>query len=202
MSKENIIIDKRAKTRWEKSAISFDNFQNYIKQKENKFHLTLIDLLYISNFKGGNATMNEEEKIIEKKLKSYSKILSDIESKFGDKNLSDINEIELKELYGLIHNICSLTHKKSEVKIDGFSVSYLSALLNAYFINLIPILDRRILINLNLVGIGDISKNGQVKNILNFYEQLIVRMQEISRKSKKSIRDIDKEYFINKINIK
>jgi hypothetical protein len=196
------MIDKRAKTQWEKSAISFINFQNHIEQKENKFHLTLIDLLYISNFKGGNATINEPEKQIEEKLKSYSEILLEIENKFSNKSLSEINDEELQELYILIQRICILTDKNSSTKIDGFSVSYLSALLNGYFINLIPILDRRILINMNLVSDNDITKEGQIKNILNFYEVLIYKMRKLSIERKQSIRDMDKAYFIEQINKK
>ena len=194
------MIDKKAKTKWEKSEISFSNYQSYIKQKTNKFYLTLIDLLYISNFKGGNATINESEKLINKKLKSYSKILQEIDNKFSSKSLCSINSVELKELNILIENICYLTNKDSKVRIDGFSVSYLSALLNAYFTNLIPILDRRILINMNIVSDNDITTQGQIKNIFNFYEILIHRIRELSVNNKKSIRDLDKEYFIKKIN--
>lgn len=194
------MIDKRAKTQWEKSEVSFINFQNYIKHKDSKFHLTLIDLLYISNFKGGNATINEPEKQIEEKLKNYSKILIEIDSKFGNKSLNEINDKELQELYILIQKICTLTDKNSNVKIDGFSVSYLSALLNGYFINLIPILDRRVLINLNLVGDNDITKEGQIKNILKFYEVLIYKMRKLSIEKNQSIRDLDKAYFIERLN--
>jgi hypothetical protein len=200
MSEGNNKIDKRAETQWRKSAISFKNYQDYIEDKKNKFQLTLIDLLYISNFKGGNATINEEAKDIEKKLKSYSKILIDIDEKFGDKRLSGINEDELDRLCSLIEKICSLTVKKSETKIDGFSVSFLSALLHGYFTNLIPILDRRILINLDLVKTDDIYKSGQIKNIFNFYKPLVFKIKELSVNNTKSIREIDKENFIIKIN--
>jgi hypothetical protein len=45
-------INKKAKTQWLKSAISYDNYNKFIKNKLDKFELTYIDLLYISNFKG------------------------------------------------------------------------------------------------------------------------------------------------------
>ena len=34
MSGGNILIDNRAETQWRKAAISFENFQNYIKNKK------------------------------------------------------------------------------------------------------------------------------------------------------------------------
>tara|TARA_R110002167_G_scaffold134051_7_gene319389 strand:- start:8521 stop:8706 length:186 start_codon:yes stop_codon:yes gene_type:complete len=54
-------IDKRAEKQWQKSKYSFENYINYISRKKDKYHLSLLDLLYISNFKGGNATINEPE---------------------------------------------------------------------------------------------------------------------------------------------
>ena len=43
-------MDKAAETKWDKAAISLENYKEYYKKKTNKFDLTLIDLLYISNF--------------------------------------------------------------------------------------------------------------------------------------------------------
>ena len=54
--------DKRATTQWDKSSISYKNYQSYIANKPQKFELTLIDLLYISNFKGEMLPlMNQKE---------------------------------------------------------------------------------------------------------------------------------------------
>ena len=191
--------DQSAKTKWDKSSISFKNYQNYINKKEDKFKLTLIDLLYISNFKGGNATTHEPEDTIEEKLKFYTDILIKIDNKFKDKELAELNNNEVEELWILIEKICNLTNKNLKTKIDGFSVSYLSALLNAYFINLIPILDRRILINMKLVESKDLYKSKQVKDIFTFYKSLILKMKKESETTKQSIRDIDYKYFIMQI---
>ena len=188
-----------AETKWDKSSISFKNYQNYINKKEDKFKLTLIDLLYISNFKGGNATTHEPEDTIEEKLKFYTDILIKIDNKFKDKELAELNNNEVEELWILIEKICNLTNKNLKTKIDGFSVSYLSALLNAYFTKLIPILDRRILINMKLVESKDLYKSKQVKDIFTFYKSLILKMKKESETTKQSIRDIDYKYFIMQI---
>ena len=192
-------IDKKATTQWDKAAISYNNYSKYIDSKTDKFELTLIDLLYISNFKGGNSTINEDELRIKDKLKTYSQALREIEAEFGSRKLVDLNEIEINKLTEKVKVLCSLTKKNTESKIDGFSVSYLSSLLNCYFPNLLPILDRRVLINLGLVTDLDINKQGQIIDIERFYEILINKMKEKSLRENKSIRQIDKELFVIKI---
>lgn len=187
--------NKRATTLWNKASISYQNYQDYIDQKEDRFKLTIIDLLYISNFKGGNATINESYIIVEKKLLSYSKILIEINNQFRSSSLAELSDKGTENLITKVVSICKLTVKGTEKKIDGFSSSYLSALLNAYFPFLIPILDRRVLINLNLVISKDISSTGQIKNIQKFYPSLIKKMAEISRLNNKNIREIDKQAF-------
>lgn len=58
-------LPTRTLTQWKKSEISLQNYQNYLSRKKDKFHLSIIDLLYILNFKGGNATINEGEHALE-----------------------------------------------------------------------------------------------------------------------------------------
>ena len=84
-------------------------------------------------------------------------MLKAIEDAFNLKELSQLSNEEIMELISKVNIICNLTHKDTNTKIDGFSVSYLSALLSSYFPNLIPILDRRVLMNLNLVVKDDID---------------------------------------------
>lgn len=191
--------DNKASTQWDKSEKSYINYQNYIRSKVDKFELTLIDLLYVSNFKGGNATINEDETIIKHKLKTYSKVLKVLETKFGTRKLVDLSEKELNELTDEIKLLCSLTKKPAVSKIDGFSISYLSALLNCYFPDLLPILDRRILINLGIVTKTDINKQGQIIEIERFYKTLIDKIKEKSSRENKTLRQIDRELFVIKI---
>lgn len=191
-------IDKKAETQWDKSSLSYQNYQDYIDKKESRYDLSLIDLLYISNFKGGNATINEPEQKINSKLLSYSEGLSEINNDFNQKALSDLTSSQLEKLVSKILAICNLTHKDKETRIDGFSVSYLSALLSAYFPTLIPILDRRVLINLQLVSDTDIDTQGQIKNIQTFYKPLIEKIAEISRATGQTVRKIDRQLFVTR----
>ena len=137
--------DKRAEQQWDKSDISYKNYVNFISSKSDKFKLTLIDLLYVSNFKGGYATINETEETITQKLFAYGQIFIEINAKFDNKKLNNLDNNELTELISFSEKLIKLTDYKNENKIDGFSVSFLTTLLHFYFPNLYPILDRRVL---------------------------------------------------------
>ncbi len=191
-------MDKAAETKWDKAAISLENYKEYYKKKTNKFDLTLIDLLYISNFKGGNATINEkEDEKFDVKLQKYGEVLIEIDNIYKDRNLAEINDTELEKLNEYINKIIKLSQEK-ETAIDGFKSSYISALLHSYFPNLIPVLDRRILFNLGIVDIEDKKNapNEQIKEIEQHYKELIRKIRNISKDENKSIRDIDRDYFI------
>lgn len=195
------VIDSRAKNRWTKSDISYHNYQSYIKNKSDIYNLTIIDLFYISNFKGGNASIHEDEIKVNKKLNFYSNILKEIDNSFRVKELKDLTEAECNKLIIMLEKACGLTNNNTLTKIDGFGPSYLSALLNAYFPNLIPILDRRMLINLKLVKKQNV-RSGQIVNIEDFYASLIKKFAELSKKSpNESFRDIDRNYFSRKLDI-
>ena len=194
--------DKKAKTRWDKADISFQNYQKYLFEKEDRFKLTLIDLLYISNFKGGNATINEPVEKIQTKLLPYSNVLSEIAKEFDGKSLEKLNKRELDLLLNLTKKACNLTEKGSRTKIDGFSISYLSALMCSFFPNLIPVLDRRVLINLQLASENDLYKNGQVKDIEQFYPDLIRKMHTECTRLEKNLRELDEALFSQKLGTK
>ncbi len=190
-------MKNRALTQWRKSDKSYQNYQRYLEQKTNRFDLSLIDLLYVSNFKGGNGTINEEVDSVNRKLKKYSEILQRIQKRFCNQNLKDLSEDDLQNLIELVEEGCALTDKKSEQQIDGFRASYLSALLNSYFPELIPIIDRRVLINMELIDLNkDLNSQQQVIQIEQFYPTLINRTYLLAKETQKSLRTIDKEYFI------
>ena len=188
-------LDKKALIRWEKANISYKNYQDFLNRKEDRFLLTIFDLLYISNFKGGNSTINEPEQKINKKLKSYSNQLRVIQNYFNNKNLDQLDKEEINLLSKIVLETCQLTNNNSPFKIDGFGVSYLSALLNSFFPNLIPILDRRVLINLDLVKNENLTSQKQVKNIVSFYSPLIKKIAEHCKTKRLTIRELDKEFF-------
>lgn len=190
--------DKTALTRWNKSEISYQNYTKYIEVKPKKFDLSIIDLFYIKNFKGGSATTNEPESIIKTKLIPYSNMLTDISSKFSGKKLNELDQNEENELLKFAEDGFDLVHPKSRTKIDGFSYSFMTTLLHFYFPNLFPILDRRVLNGLNLIGENDLDSQKQVKSIHTFYPKLI---KEFKLKTvDMSIREFDKELFTVKFN--
>jgi len=190
------VIDNRAKQQWDKSDISYVNYVKFISSKIDNFKLTFIDLLYVSNFKGGYATINEQEELIDEKLIAYGKLFEEINSKFNDRKLNSLDNNEVTELIEFSDKLIRLTVSKSENKIDGFSVSFLTTLLHFYFPNLFPILDRRVLNGLKLITENDLDTQGQVKNLKDFYSKLILDFRQ--KTQHKSIRELDKELFITK----
>ena len=189
--------DKRAENQWDKSEISYKNFVNFISTKSDKFKLTLIDLLYVSNFKGGYATINEPEEIITEKLVAYGQLFNEINEKFNNRHLHNLDNTETAELISFSEKLIKLTDNKSGNKIDGFSVSFLTTLLHFSFPNLYPILDRRVLSGLNLIDkTKDLDKQGQVKNLKSFYSNLILEFKQKTRNQ--TIRELDKELFKTK----
>lgn len=192
-------VSKVSLTNWNKSEISMNNYQDFLNRKLDKFDFSILDLLYISNFKGGNATINEEENELSIKLKTYySPIFNDINDEFGDKSLKNLSDKETERLCELSSKILDLTKSKLSA-IDGFKTSFLSTLLHAVFPNLYPILDRRLLINMEIVREEDLTKDKQVKKIDTFYSKLIKKVQSEIRNNKLDIRELDKKYF--KINL-
>lgn len=187
----------KASTQWGKADVSYQNYIHYIERKPEKFELTLVDLHYIRNFKGGNASIHEKESLVNAKLKKYSEYLKVIHKEFGDKQLRDLSKEESELLKSKAQSFICLTLDNSTA-IDGFKTSYASALLHFYFPNLIPILDRRVL---NGVGIH-VKKNnqGQVINIKRHYPTLIDKFYiHLKANPTKSLRDYDKENFTKPI---
>jgi hypothetical protein len=185
-------------TRWEKADISYRNYVAYLRRKPLPYDLSLIDLLYVSNFKGGNASIREDESRINLKLKKYSDIIRKVAERFGNRNLRDLSEIELKSLQKFSAEFLILVRKDSLFRIDGFSSSYTSALLHFHFPTLIPILDRRVL---NGAGINaEINAQGQVKEIERYYPELIQYFhRELRNRPEIDLRALDKELFIKPI---
>jgi len=192
------VKSNRALTHWNKSQISLENYQNYIARKpqQEKFKLTLIDLLYIRNFKGGNATVNEYEDDINGKLKEYSSVLQSIDKELYDTEL--VGFIEIDRIIELSTEFLKLG-ELSATAIDGFKSSFLSTLLHAYFPNSFPILDRRLLINMEIVDKKDADRQGQIKDISTFYPELIRRVHQICNLEKLSLRELDRRYFIKQL---
>ena len=190
------MTDQKASNQWTKSDKSYQNYMLFIHAKQN-YQITFIDLLYVSNFKGGSATINEEEEIVNNKLKNYSVLFSEIKDRFSSSLLCEITSSDTVILIDLANKAIGLTDVSSSSKIDGFGVSYLTTLLHFYFPNLLPILDRRVLHGLNLLKESDISSDKQIKDIKRFYPDVIKAFQ--LNTFDKTIRKFDEELFIKPI---
>ena len=191
------LISKKAKTFWEKARFTYNNYQAYLKKKQDRFKLDIVDLLFVSNFKAGNGNIQEDEESVELKLIAYSSLLQEINQAFRNEklNLGELDTIELDQLYSFLEKLMKICQ---ENRIDGFGISYSSALFSFYFPDLIPILDRRILMGTEIVNKPEqMNSVGQVIKIENYYKDLIIFLHKdlVSKKFSK-IKDADKAYFI------
>ncbi len=184
---------KKHETKWEIQNVAMSHFQSHIEGKKDRCSLSIIDLLHVSNFKGGYASITEPEASLPTKLKFYEKGLRNIQNEFNGKTLATLNNGEEEVLIELCNDFLALT-QKSESHIRGFGPSYASALLAAHFIELIPVLDRRALNGANISVVKD--GQGQVKNIAKYYDELINAFSsELRMSSKTTLRELDKEWF-------
>ena len=178
---------------WEMLNHAMAHYQEHISNKNQRTQLTIFDLLYVSNFKGGNASITEPVGMLDQKLKRYETVLCDIERQFGSKTLASIGQNETESLIEICCCMLKLTKEKN-TNIRGFGESYASALLAAHYIDLIPVLDRRIL---NGAGIEvNYDSQGLVKNIGQHYACLIRAChKELQQKRFLTLRELDKEWF-------
>lgn len=185
---------RNPETTWDMLNVAMSYFQNHIKEKkENKFSLSIVDLLHVSNFKGGNASITEPEEDLAKKLVIYSKKLEEIGKLVSNKSLVDLSHDELKKLKNLGESFLQLT-RQDESRIRGFGPSYASALMFAYFPEVLPVLDRRVLNGAEINVVYDSQK--QVKNIISYYAQLIDAFHRVLLSDRTlSLRALDKRWF-------
>lgn len=179
----------------DKIKIRYTYCLDYINSKQDKFCLTLEDLLYLSNFKWWSWNIQEPLASLKDKLKYFSDKFITIDKFFKEKSLYQLSVDELQKLIAMCNGML-LDSLNSEYKIAWIWPSYMSALLHLYFQNLCPIIDRNILLWLSIIWEDSINKQWQVKEIHSFYDTLtrkIYLLQKVD--STKKIKDIDDEYF-------
>ena len=195
------LIDKKAETFWVKARNTVEHYTQFVNEKpiSEKFVLSFTDLLYASNFKAGNGNVQEPVESIEEKLTEYSQLLTDFNNKIFDnslnnKALASLDDEKLEFLLMLIERMVNVCSKQ---KIDGFGISYCSALFHFYFPNLIPVLDRRV-----LMGIGIVTKPiqmnlyGQVKEIETYYKRLVEELyKQLKAGNFPDLEKADEHYF-------
>lgn len=104
---------RKPETTWELLNVAMSHFQEHIRTKKLIWELSLVDLLHVSNFKGGNASITEPMATLPAKLKHYESALRDIETNFKKKALNNLTEDELTQLTG--HWIRNGSLKASEI---------------------------------------------------------------------------------------
>jgi hypothetical protein len=186
---------KRAKNKWDKARISYDYAKKYLAKKEEteKYSLSIIDLILISNFKGGSASICEPIDSAQKRLLQYSEKLKEIAKRFGTANLSNLSKESLEKLAEMAFSFILMT-KEVETEIDGFGPSYASALLNIYFPELLPIIDRRVLNGAEIEGVK-LDSQKQVINIERHYKDYITYCHNWLQQSSHSLETLDRELF-------
>lgn len=186
-------MPRKPETTWEMLNIAMSYYQEHIQAKKNRYTLSVIDLLHVSNFKGGNASITEPLATLPGKLKCYEEVLKKVEKSFSGKTLSELTANELDSLVTLCNEFLALASASSS-QIRGLGPSYASAILAAHFMNLIPVLDRRALNGADISVVKD-SQN-QVKNIAGHYGRLIRAFHaEFSKRPGVTVRQLDKEWF-------
>jgi hypothetical protein len=142
-----------------------------------------VDLLFVKNFKGGSATINEPPVRLAPKLKAYTEELNIIHKKFKSRSLVSLNKKDLDYFCGLADTFIQLAGKSSRpnTHIDGFGESFASALLHFHFPELAPILDKRALNGAGLTGLWVVKYNN-VRNRGGLYGVLIRKCHSILKK--------------------
>ena len=188
------IKSDKALRRWDKARVSYEYAQKYLEQKKHeKYSLTIIDLILVSNFKGGSASICEPIASVKIKLLQYSLKLKEIATLFEDKKLSCLSKENLENLAEMGLSFILLT-KEIATAIDGFGPSYASALLNIYFPELLPIIDRRVLNGAEIKFIKFNSQK-QVINIERHYKDYITYCHDRLQQSSHSLETLDRELF-------
>lgn len=184
---------QQAINRWVKARIAYSYARNYIQKKSDRCNITEIDLILVSNFKGGNGSICEPIESVQKRLPKYSEQLRDIDKVFSNCKLPTLNLRDLEILKEKAESFIQLTKKKA-TEIDGFGPSYASALLNIYFPELLPIIDRRVLNGARIKGVEPDSQK-QVKNIEMHYKEYITYCYNRLQQSSHSLETLDRELF-------
>jgi hypothetical protein len=199
------MIDRRAQRQWEKARVAYAYYADYINNKPGKHDLSILDMLFVANFKGGSATINEPPSTLAPKLKAYTIGLNFIYKKFKNRSLVSLNQIELEQFCRLADTFIQLASKSSQpnTHIDGFGESFASALLHFHFPELAPILDKRALNGADVPGLR-VDQYNNVRNMGNLYGALIrkshtILKQRQNRGKNWTLVKLDLELFCRKL---
>lgn len=193
------MFDKAAETRWTRLNIALDYYRKYLAAKpaKTKFTLSVVDLLFIRNFKAGNASVIEPPGSLKVKLRAYSSALKTIHCAFPSRALGTLAVKELSTLIVLADQTLKLALNPS-TSIAGFGPSYVSALVSAAFPRLLPVLDRRVLNGADIPV--HLTSQKQVVRIQEHYGALISKFHHVLQAEPSlTLRELDRRWFIARL---
>lgn len=178
--------------RWSRLNVAFDLFRAYVHGKRKPYQLSVLDLLYASNFKGGNASVCEPLSSLVTRLLPYSTLLNEIDANFGMLQLRKLTKSQLGELKRLAASFLALT-LVPELKIDGFGPAYASAVLCAHFPDLLPVIDKWVL---NGAGIATAVKKKPIEGMEQYYGDLLEKFWiRLKKHPNRTLREQDEKWY-------
>jgi hypothetical protein len=180
---------------WDRAEHAYHHYVDYVARKPDKYALSFTDLVYVKNFKGGSTVIAEPIATLAAKLQQYEQALrtASKDSAFS-RALSDLDDQDYLEAREQIVAFAALS-RRAEARINGFGVSFSSALLHFYFPRLVPILDRRAVNGANLKGI-EVDAQDQVTNLLQLYPALVDCFRITLRENAElTLRELDRYLF-------
>lgn len=192
-------IDAKASSNWDRAANAYCHYVAYIAAKAHRLELSFTDLIYVKNFKGGSAVIGEPATSLPFKLTRLSQALvaadasGDLSVPLADLSGASLQRAKARMLSFMKEAVCP------ETRINGFGVSFASAMLHFYFPTTVPILDRRVLNGARIQGI-QVNTQGQVNNLVSLYPSLVDYFAVRLRNNRSlSLRQLDRELFIEKL---
>ncbi len=192
--------DNRAATNWNRAQHAYQHYQSYLSAKQDRYALTFTDLVYVKNFKGGSAIIDEPLQTCQSKLGFYEKALRACadDLSFGP-TLATIPDKEYPRIRANIVAFAALP-KGDQSDISGFGSSFASALLHFFFPLVVPILDKRALNGSGVQGI-QVNRSNNVTNLLGLYPVLIDSCRSRLQENRElTLRDLDRMLFIERLN--
>jgi hypothetical protein len=180
---------------WDRAEHAYQHYFHYLASKPDRYALSFTDLVYVKNFKGGSTVIAEPVATLTGKLQQYEQALREAskERPFS-LALSELDDEDYPKVRDKIVAFAALS-QRPEARINGFGVSFSSALLHFYFPRLVPILDRRAVNGANLKGI-EVDAQDQVTNLLQLYPMLIDFFRlKLAENTKLTLRELDRDLF-------
>jgi len=191
---------KRAEKNWDRAANAYELLINYVKlqkQARKRISLKVEDLLYASNFKGGQGAITEPTKSLQAKLKVYSEQLRDIDDILKSASLRSLSKSKLPKLKKACDTYLRLCLNKDS-KIRGFGPAYAAALASAYFPTALPVIDYRVLngAHINETELKTTNKQIPQAKLVSYYSELLIYCHKRLKNNKKlTLRKLDKQLF-------